>query len=119
MRKRMTKLLGFILAVLAAAAFISCEEEIPFNGKYSGEKLVLFSTVNPDSGRIAVSVSSSRFFLDKDQNYQGRMVSGAIVTVRHAARAVTVPLAGGFQCVSSQFRLKILAELIEDAENFY
>ena len=63
MRKRMTKLLGFILAVLAAAAFISCEEEIPFNGKYSGEKLVLFSTVNPDSGRIAVSVSSSRFFL--------------------------------------------------------
>ena len=82
MRKRMTKLLGFILAVLAAAAFISCEEEIPFNGKYSGEKLVLFSTVNPDSGRIAVSVSSSRFFLDKYQNYQGRMVSGAIVTVK-------------------------------------
>ena len=72
----MTKLLGVILAVLAAAAFISCEEEIPFNGKYSGEKLVLFSTVYPDSGRIAVSVSSSRFFLVRNQDYQGRMVSG-------------------------------------------
>ena len=44
---------------------------------------------------------------------------GHDLAVRHAARAVTVSLAGGFQCVSSQFRLKILAELIEDAENFY
>ncbi|MGN1215897.1 MAG: DUF4249 family protein [Candidatus Cryptobacteroides sp.] len=73
---------------IASAAAVSCEEEIEFNGKYSGEKLVVFSTVNPDSARIAVTVGGSKFFLAKDDGYDRRRLSGASVTVQTRDRTM-------------------------------
>lgn len=58
---------------------VSCEEVIEFNGDYSGEKMVLYSCVNPDAGSVMVSLSRSKFFLSREEGYLDRPLSGADV----------------------------------------
>lgn len=89
MNMKIQNMAASLLALfIAATAAVSCEEEIEFNGKYSGEKLVIYSTVNPDSSRIAVTVGASNFFLSKDDGYNRRRISGASVTVQTPARTL-------------------------------
>ncbi|MGN0202356.1 MAG: DUF4249 domain-containing protein [Candidatus Cryptobacteroides sp.] len=79
LRNTMAKLL---LLCIAAVASVSCDEEIEFNGEYSGEKIVLFSSVNPDSELMEVILGRSRFFLSAEKEYGPRRLSGASVKVQ-------------------------------------
>lgn len=80
-------------AAIAAASVIllsSCKEIIDFNGKYDGEKLVLFSCVNPDASQLTVSLSKSRFFLDDSQDPNPFDLRGGTVTMTMDGKTVTL-----------------------------
>lgn len=72
-----------IFASLAVLA-VSCSKEIPFTGEYSGEKIVMYSSLNPESGYIDLRLSKSKFFLSHDRQdnvldgLKGAKVSGTV-----------------------------------------
>lgn len=85
------KRLFIALAVLASAISLSsCEEIIEFNGKYDGEKLVLFSCANPDASVFTVSLSRSRFFLDDSQDERPYDITGGKVTLTVDGKTVNM-----------------------------
>lgn len=57
------RIIGIAL-VLALAA--SCEKVIEFNGEYGGEKIVMYSNINPAEPSVKVSLYKSKFFLSRD-----------------------------------------------------
>lgn len=66
----MKKIIYTLIAMAMIAITSSCEKVIPFNGEYSGEKLVLYSFIHPGDS-LSAKVFKSRFFLASgyDESY--------------------------------------------------
>ncbi len=73
----------FVAIIFMAAAAVSCETEIKFNGEYSGEKLVVQCLASENDG-IYAKVSSSQFVLKKYTEEPGTPIVDADVTIRTA-----------------------------------
>lgn len=73
----------FVAIMLMAAAAVSCETEIKFNGEYSGEKLVV-QCIASESDGIYAKVSSSQFVLKKYTEALGTPIKDADVSIRTA-----------------------------------
>lgn len=77
---------------VAAAALLTlsgCEKEIEFNGRYSGEKLVLYACANPDTV-LTADLFKSAFFLGYDDGNFYQNMDGA--TVSATLDGVTYPM---------------------------
>jgi hypothetical protein len=75
----MKNILLTVLSVLFIVLLLSsCEKEIKFNGRYDGEKLVLYSCVNPDT-EVSATVYHSSFFLSRNEFSSNEPVTDAKV----------------------------------------
>lgn len=86
----MKRILSTAFAAASVILLSACKEIIDFNGKYDGEKLVLFSCANPDASRLTVSLSKSRFFLDDSQDPNPFDLKGGTVTMTIGDKTVTL-----------------------------